>query len=147
MPQAPMRSPQRPTSGRVRSLRAIVLTLILYASACDDPVALTLDLVAGSYEATEFTADGQDILAAGGTLDMVLSPDGTVSGELDLPASAGGPFTADLAGTFSVSGDGLTFTQGADTFVRDASWSWDDGALRGEWSNTTSEVSVRMQRQ
>lgn len=127
--------------------RTIVLTLLLSASACDDPVALTLDLVAGSYTATEFTADGQDILAAGGTLEMVLTSDGTVTGEMHLPASAGGPFTADLAGTFSVSDQGLTFTQAADTFIRDASWSWDDGALLGEWSNATSEVSVRMQRQ
>lgn len=127
--------------------RLFLLLPLLMTAACDDPIALTLDLVAGTYVATEFEADGDDILAAGGTLSMTLASDGSVTGELDLPSGAGGPFTADLAGSFSVSGQNVGFSQSADTFIRDATWTWDDGRLSGVWSNSSSTVSVEMQRQ
>lgn len=131
-----------------RTVRSTALALFVLLAACDDPVMLTLDLVAGTYVATELTANGDDIIAAGGTLTMTLASDGTVTGDFTLPAAApGGPFNADLAGTYGVSGEGVTFTQAADTFIRDATWTWDDGVLSGEWSQGTGSASVRMVRQ
>lgn len=123
------------------------LLLLVLIAACDDPVSLTFDLVAGNYVATVLTADGDDILAAGGSLSMTLGSGGTVDGTLDVPAGAGGPLTADLGGTYTVSGATLTFTQAADTFVRDATWTWSDGVLSGEWTGSSGSASVRMQRQ
>lgn len=129
-----------------RRFPVLTFFALLVAAGCSDPVALSFDSVAGDYTATTLTVDGDDILAAGGTLTMSLGSDGVVSGALTLPASAGGPLDADLDGIYTVNGSTLTFLQAADTFVRDATWTWADGVLSGEWSGASGSVSVRMTR-
>lgn len=120
--------------------------MVLAATACSDPVAPTPDLVAGSYMATSFQAEGNDVLAAGGSLTLVLTASGGVTGNLFVPASVGGPLNADMAGTYEITGSNITFDQAADTFVRDATWSWSNGVLTGSFGPTASGVTVQMER-
>ena len=50
---------------------------------------------------------------------MTLNPNGTTSGHLHTAANGSTPVVdADMAGTWSQNGDVITFTQAADTFVR-----------------------------
>jgi hypothetical protein len=124
-----------------RVVCGLAAALIIGAAGCGDSTGVTD--VTGSYEATQFTFAGAvtgDVLAAGGSLSLMLSDGGTVSGQVDVPASVGGPFQADLAGTYTVSGDTVWFDQTADTFVRDVPWLIDDNRLRG--SGTFSGVAI-----
>ncbi|MDT8341176.1 MAG: hypothetical protein RQ751_06660 [Longimicrobiales bacterium] len=110
---------------------ALGLVLLLAASCGDDGVTeVRIEDVAGSYAATQFSAEGNDVLAAGGSLTLTLGTNGTVSGLLRVPEGVGGPFEADMAGTYTLAGDRITFSQQADTFVRDAEWRWSGGVLR-----------------
>jgi len=106
----------------------------------------TMANIAGAYSATEFMGGGYDVLALGGSLDLTLGDDGSLAGSRDIPPAAGGPFTADMAGTYTVMGNALTFTQAADTFVRDASWTWTNGILNGSWTGSGTSATVRMER-
>ena len=76
---------------------------------------------------------------------MTLRDSGGVSGRLFIPESlaAGEENDFPLDGTYTISGDVVTFDQEADTFIRDLEWSFDNGTLRTE----TSEISVVLQRQ
>ena len=115
--------------------------------ADDDPGdPPTMSTIAGAYEATQFTADGDDVLALGATLSLTLGADGSVAGDLHVPPAAGGPFDADMVGTYTLSGDTLTIVQAADTFVRDATWTWSAGILSGAWSGASGSVSVTLER-
>jgi hypothetical protein len=61
----------------------------------------------------------RDELAAGSSLTLNLTSDGMTSGHLHVAAFGANPiFDADMAGTWSRNGDVVTFTQPADTFVR-----------------------------
>lgn len=127
-------------------LLAVVSVLCTSVAACSDPVAPTMDSVAGSYTATSFQAEGENILAAGGSLTLVLTTTGQVSGQFSLPASVGGPLDADMAGTYELDGRDIDLDQEADTFVRDADWSWNDGVLTGSYGTGPDAVTVRMTR-
>jgi hypothetical protein len=79
--------------------------------------------IAGTYRATEFVTTGgsgqRNELLAGSTLVMVLNASGTTTGQLHVAASGSTPaFDADMAGTWTRNGNVVTFTQNADTFVR-----------------------------
>lgn len=102
----------------------VLLGALALPSCGSDATAPTMADVAGDYSATSFVGAGFDVLAEGGSLDMTLGADGSVAGGMIIPASAGGPFQADMAGTYTLSGNNLTFQQAADTFVRDATWTW-----------------------
>lgn len=118
-----------------RYLGALSLTVF---GCGDDPSAPGLDAaaVAGDYSAIQFVGEGEDVLAAGGSLVLGLSPDGTVSGQMKVPATiSGGPIQADMSGSFRVSGDRVTFQQAADTFVRDTEWVFSGGTLTDDASN------------
>lgn len=113
----------------IRTLRRSVvpaLLAVLALTACgDDPTGPTVNSVAGEYRATTFTvADGGttlDVLAVGGTLTLALDPDGTTTGRIFLPGldEDGGDFDEDLAGTWMLRSDTVTFQQSADTLIRD----------------------------
>jgi ABC-type oligopeptide transport system substrate-binding subunit len=80
--------------------------------------------VAGSYTATQFTTTGSsgqtNQLLAGSTLVINLAASGTTTGHLHLAPQGGSPaFDADMAGTWAQTGSTVTFSQTADTFVRD----------------------------
>ena len=111
---------------------SLVLLLSLVSSCTDAACACspTVTLV-GTYHATRlhFTPTGQttiDALAAGATLVITLSGNGTTSGTLFVPASLnnGTPQSFDLAGTYQTAGNHVTFSHNADTFLRDVEWTW-----------------------
>ena len=83
--------------------------------------------VAGSYTATQFITTGSsgqtNQILAGSTLVINLAGNGTTTGHLHLAAQGGNPaFDADMAGTWSQSGTTVTFSQTADTFVRNTNF-------------------------
>jgi hypothetical protein len=128
---------------RPRMIGALVVTSIPLAVACSD--ALSPESLAGTYIATRFTLSGAivgDVLAEGGSLTITLNADGTTTGLLSVPASLldGEDFNASMGGTFTIGDQTLTFTQEADTFVRDLTWIVDGSELRA--SGTFSEVTV-----
>jgi hypothetical protein len=79
--------------------------------------------VAGTYLATQFVTTGSsgqtNQLLAGSSLLLHLAANGSVSGQLHIAATNGNPVAdADMAGTWAQTGNTITFTQAADTFVR-----------------------------
>jgi hypothetical protein len=121
------------------------------ACGCDSTAPDTS--IAGSYSATEFLTTGgsgqRNELLAGSTLAMVLSANGTTSGHLHVAASGSNPaLDADMAGTWSRTGNVVTFSQNADTFVRDMAFTLDSNGsqwmLIGDqgFSGTRVEVTL-----
>lgn len=97
------------------------------ACGCSPPE----NAIVGTWTATQLniTPTGQapiDALAAGGTLTIAISGSTATTGTLSLPASVtgGAPLNASMAGRAFLSSTGteVTFTQTADTFVRDLTW-------------------------
>ena len=114
----------------------------------DDPedIPATMMNIAGAYTATSFVGGGFDVLALGGSLNISLGADGSLAGNMFIPAAAGGPLDADMVGTYTLSGSSLTFLQDADTFIRDSTWIWSNGVLNGSWSGAGQGASVRLER-
>ena len=109
----------------------------------------------GSYSAIEFVTTGNsgqtNQLVIGGSLQMNLAANGTTSGHLHMAASGGNPvFDADMAGTWTMSGNVVDFEQTADTFVRDmhftlqpiATDTWDLVGDQG-FSGTRIQLTLR----
>ena len=99
--------------------------------------------IAGNYRATRWvTTNGSgqtDQLNAGSTLLVSLAENGTMSGHLHVAASGGSPaLDADMAGTWIESGDAVTFTQAADTFVRNLTFNIVANGIR--WSLSANQV-------
>ena len=93
--------------------------------------------IAGSYTASTFTltptgSTSRDVLAAGGSLTINIASSNAITGTLNVPASVtgGSAFVADMAGTATVTGSTVRFTQSADTFVRDLNWTIQGNTLR-----------------
>ena len=110
---------------------------LVLATGCDSSTDPSVADVAGSYSTMAFvtTTNGvnTDELSRGATLTLVLSSSGSVTGHLNIPADAVSPtLDADMAGTWALSGRVVTFTQGADTFIRNMSFVFVDGTLNGD---------------
>jgi hypothetical protein len=131
-------------------IQAVLAGNLLLAAGCGD--AIGPESLAGTYVATEFTFAGQvsgDVLAAGGSLSITLNADGTTSGSVFVPAALndGEDFNASLAGAFTVADGSITFTQDADTFVRDITWEVDGTRLRGAGTFSGVTITVVLTRQ
>ena len=103
---------------------ATIVVAVAAIVGCSDVVSLSEDGPIGDYTAIilySTTTTGQrDELANSGTFTITLKEDGTTSGRLRLVAFGGNPAVdADMAGTWTRNGDTIDFTQSADTFVRD----------------------------
>jgi hypothetical protein len=106
----------------VSKISAVLCAAILLACGGSDTTAP--NPLVGSYFASQWTTTGgsgqTNQLLAGSTLNIALNSDGTTSGHLHVAAGGGNPaFDADMAGTWRQEGLTVTFTQTADTFVRD----------------------------
>jgi len=94
--------------------------------------------VAGTYNASQFTATNSsgtvNLLSLGATVHVVLNPDGTTTGHLSVPdiGQEGGALEADLTGTWTLSGNAVTFSQTADTFIRDVEFTAAQNSLESE---------------
>lgn len=108
----------------------------------------TMSSVAGSYTATTFTAANgtgmSDLLAAGASVSAVLNVNGTTTGRLVVPAAATGgtAIDEDLTGTWTLANTQVTFSQSADTFLRDLVFTVSGNTLvgNGAFSGTTLHV-------
>lgn len=137
-------------AARLAARAALALPLAVAAScgtsSTDAGTPPTMAEVAGDYQATQLTGGGYDVLALGGSLDLTLGADGSLAGRLVIPPAAGGPLDEDMAGTYTLTGNTLTFDQAADTFVRDATWTWSSGVITGTWTGGGTSASVRLER-
>ncbi len=116
-------------------LIAAACTVVLFSGGCGDNTDPS-DLLAGTYVATVFsvTPTGQaaiNVLAAGGSLTIIIAANNTTSGDLFIPASINGgtAFNASMVGTATLTGTNVQFQQTADTFVRDLTWAFANNAL------------------
>jgi hypothetical protein len=105
----------------------------------DNPFSPTVANVAGTYNATLFTATDStgaklNLLSLGATVHVVLNPDGTTTGHIFVPdvGQEDGPLDADLTGTWTLSGSTVTFSQTADTFIRDVEFTAAQNSLESE---------------
>ena len=104
------------------------------SSACSHGDAL--DPVVGTWLATTFQVSpfGQgptNVLTSGGTLGFNVATNFVTTGTLIIPAAlAGGTtFTASMAGTAVRTGNTVRFTQSADTFMRDLTFTLNENRL------------------
>jgi hypothetical protein len=79
--------------------------------------------VAGAYTSTQFVTTGNsgqtNQILMGSSVTINLAANGTTTGHMHQAASGGSPaFDADMAGTWAQTGSTVTFSQSADTFVR-----------------------------
>lgn len=100
-----------------------LLGAVFAAAACSDSTS-PRDAVVGNYAAIIFVTtptggSARNELQAGSTLVMTLNSNGSTSGHLHVAANGATPvFDRDMAGTWDLNGEVVTFTQAADTFVR-----------------------------
>ncbi|MFL5552110.1 MAG: hypothetical protein ACJ770_04800 [Gemmatimonadaceae bacterium] len=103
---------------------ASVIGLAVVFACGGDTSGPCSNALTGSYIATEFVTTGSsgqtNQLLAGSTVNIALLCNGTTTGHLHLVQTASTPaFDADLAGTWTRTGNTVTFSQSADTFIRD----------------------------
>jgi hypothetical protein len=120
--------------------RAAGLALVTALAACgdDDSFSPTVETVAGSYAASTFTLSTSigtiNLLAGGATITVTLASDGSTTGRLFMPGADedGSDLDEDLSGTWTLTGDTVTFDQSADTFIPDVEFTATSNRLTGE---------------
>jgi hypothetical protein len=128
----------------------LFLAILPLAASCggDDPFSPTVENVAGSYEATSLTGTQSgvtvNLLSLGASVEMVLNVNGTTTGRVFAPGldQGGQDLDVDLAGTWTLQGETVTFSQAGDTFIRDVPFTVGRNRLQGE--DTFSGVLVRL---
>jgi hypothetical protein len=134
---------------RRKSSRFAPAALVLLLACGGDSFTPTEETVAGTYEASAFTATSfngtTDLLLAGAIVDATLAPDGTTTGRLFLPGGAedGSDLDEDLTGTWTLTGDTVTFDHAAVTFITDVEFIAGRNTLTAE--GTFSGVSLFLQ--
>jgi hypothetical protein len=85
-----------------------------------------------------------DLLALGSEVTAVLATDGTTTGHLSVPGGGEGgeDLEADLTGTWTLSGNTVTFNQTSDTFIRDAEFTAGENTLTGEYTDEDGTVRL-----
>lgn len=140
-----------------RSLLMRISPILLAVAAmigCNDITSLSKDGPAGDYTAIILVTTENSVptneLAMGGSFTINLDRNGTTTGHLHIVASGANPaFDADMAGTWTKIGDEVEFTQAADSFVRDMTFTIEqitDGVwfLVGDQVFGTTRVNVRL---
>lgn len=147
---------------RLFHARAIAMLLLpgLVGCADSDPMSPGEPLaVAGTYAAATgeasrfgavtFTAESdasRDMLAEGASIVLDLHPDGTTSGRLFVPGSAGeDDFDEDLAGTWVEENGIVRLDHAADTFLRDMDFAVEAGRLVGDAGFGGVDVHVTLE--
>lgn len=125
-----------------------VLSGLVAGAACDDSTGLDREDIAGTYTATTFTTTTggvtTDELDEGASLDLVLSANGNTTGSLVAP---GGSPTLSMAGSWSLSGNTVTFSQQADSFVRNMAFQVSGNTLVGDETFSGTRIQVTLTRQ
>ena len=121
------------------AVRRAALALSLALAACggdDDGFSPSMSNVSGTYHATTFTAGPTNLLVLGATVDVTLASNGTTTGHLSVPTAGdnGGTLEEDLAGTWTLSGNTVTFSQSAGTLIQGATFTAEENRLTGNGS-------------
>ncbi len=129
-----------------------LVPLLLLTLACggddDPPFSPTVETVAGSYQASSLTGTQSgltvSLLSLGASVEMVLNEDGTTTGRVFAPGldEGGQDLDLDLAGTWTLQGETVTFRHTGDTFIRDVPFTVGRNRLEGE--GTFRTVTVRL---
>ena len=132
-------------------LRHFALVAAIALLGCDSTEP---SVIAGTWTATEFTItesgeQPQDVLAAGGSLTIVVSSNNTTSGSMTIPASltGGSAVTESMEGTATVNGASVEFSQSADTFVRDLTWTFAGSSLTANQTVSGVTLDITLTRQ
>ena len=141
---------------RAVSLGRVALCLALVSGGCgddDDPFSPTVENVAGSYTATTFNVESDvvgpvDLLASGATVTATLNEDGTTTGRLFVPNAGedGSDVDEDLTGTWTLTGNTVTFNQSGDTFIRDVDFVATENRLTGEGTFEGTDILLVLTR-
>lgn len=120
--------------------------------ACgDDGFSPTVETVAGDYQATTLTATQAtgtvNLLQGGGSLMLTLLVNGGTTGRLFIPGGGetGEDLDVDLTGSWTLTGSTVTFLQpGADTFIRDMTFTAGPNSIRGEetFPTTGGDITI-----
>jgi hypothetical protein len=130
----------------------VALACLLGVLACGDSFSPSTSTVAGTYAASELWSTTGGIrtnrIAGGAILTITLAPNGTTTGRLFVPGGNenGSDLDVSMAGTWTLSGDQVTFTQGADTFVRDMSLTATEDQLAGDETFSSTRIEVTLHR-
>jgi hypothetical protein len=132
------------------SRRFLPLAVALLLSSCgsDNSFSPTVENVSGSYSATSFTAASTagtlDLLALGASVHVTLAANGTTTGRLLVPGGdgAGGDLDQDLAGTWTLSGDTVTFNPTGASVIQGAQFTAARDQLTGE--GTFGDQTLRL---
>jgi hypothetical protein len=146
----PMLTRRARLRGISRLALPLVATLAIAGCGGDDPVRPASPV--GEYAATTFTATSggttTDVLAEGGNIMLVITPQGTTTGHLFVPASVSGEgdVDEDLTGTWAQSGGTVHLAHAADTFLRDMPFTVQRGTLVGDQTFGTLRLRVTLAR-
>lgn len=136
---------------RVRQFRrataALVCAVSLSVAACgNDDTPVSPLTIAGTYTATQLTTTTGGVttnqLAAGASVTLVLSPDGSTVGRLFVPASTSPALDVSLNGTWSLSNRDVDLTSSADTFLRDMLFRVDGNTLVGDQTFGATRIQI-----
>ena len=139
----------------LRRLRRLALApALLLASACENSVSITPDVLAGNYTATSFvvTQTGQpsvDVLARGGSLTINIAANDSITGLLVVPAGVPGSQagTANMKGKVVRRSDGTyQFDQDENTFVEALVWQQFTDALVSTSFFVTTQFQVTLRK-
>lgn len=141
------------TLRRLKRLALALAPALLLASACENSVSITGDVLAGNYTATSFvvTQTGQpsvDVLSKGGSLTINIAANDSISGLLVVPAGLPGtqPGTANMKGKVVRRPDGtFQFDQEESTFIEALAWQQFTDALVSTsfLVNTQFQITLR----
>lgn len=131
--------------------RVILVQAILVHLGCD---AVTPSPIAGTWIATEWvvTQSGKppvDVLAEGGSLTITVASNNSTSGSIVVPPAltGGSAVTESMIGTATIQGNTVRFSQAADTFVRDATWTIAEMDMVTTWTLAGTALDVTLRRQ
>lgn len=107
----------------MKCLAPIMMLAAAVGCGGSDSTGTQSSALAGSYTAVQWVTTGNSgqtpQLAIGSTLQITLNNDGSTTGHMHLAASGGNTaMDFDMAGTWAQNGNNVSFSQAADTFLR-----------------------------
>jgi hypothetical protein len=129
------------------------LLLLVLSCGDDAPFTPTPESVAGSYQATSLTGTQSGItvnlLSLGASVEMVLNENNTTTGRVFAPGldEGGQDLDIDLAGTWTLQGETVTFSHTGNTFIRDVPFTVGRNRLEGEGTFRTVTVRLTLTKQ
>ena len=132
-------------------MRLLAIAAVAVALGCGDSFSATTDNVAGDYHVTSFTTSDSAatvdwMTVPGTTFTISLAANGTTTGHIFVPGggTGGADLDADMAGTWVLTRDIVTFNQSADTFVRNVAFIATQNRLTGDKQFSTTRVRITL---